>query len=368
MASIPGSQYVVTANGETVRIVETANRHNLPPPIAGQFNLEVWTGFGPAPHSPAPGYNGLAVLSPTGDITLVSGAFEVQDASTGGVTHTMTAAGSNETIAAGPGNNDRLILTGNNDEAIGGGRDTIDAFGNGETIRGVGDDLIQLWGDRESVQGGSGNDTILVHSGSEHDTVRAGSGNDVILVQGDHDLIRGGRGNDTIVVFGGAGHDTIDPGGGKDVVLVAASNITVNGGAGGDTIGLFGDHDAYVGGRGPDTVLAFGEHDAITLGRGGSVTVAGSHNTINAGANAFGDHDTVTLLAGSQEFVDNGQVFADTVIGFNAAGGDRIHLTHHDKVASTGLVNGGHDTLITLSDNSTILLKGITHIGKSFFS
>jgi hypothetical protein len=37
-------------------------------------------------------------------------------------------------------------------------------------------------------------------------------------------------------------------------------------------------------------------------------------------------------------------------------------------VATTASANSGQDTLITLSDNSTILLKGVTTVNSGFFS
>jgi hypothetical protein len=71
--------------------------------------------------------------------------------------------------------------------------------------------------------------------------------------------------------------------------------------------------------------------------------------------------------------VDGPNAYADTVVGFSQSAGDRIDLTGSGNtvsgaVASQTQVNGGQDTLITLTDSSTILLKGITHIDSSFFS
>src|SRR5229473_3605339 len=66
MASIPGGQYNVLAQGgQQVNIVTTSDGNNLPPPILGQFNLEVITG-GVIPPGLPPGYQGVAVLSDNG--------------------------------------------------------------------------------------------------------------------------------------------------------------------------------------------------------------------------------------------------------------------------------------------------------------
>lgn len=443
MASITGSHFIALAD-ESVNIAESSGGH-LPPPIAGAFNLEVWTGSGPPPSLPAPGYNGLAVLGGAGQVTLVSGSYEVQDTAGGNVTDTLTADGDAQTIAGGPGNNDVFIVNGTGDVVIGGGQDTIDVYGDGATVSGVGNDLIQLSGDRESVDGGTGNDTILVLSDSKHDTINAGPGADLIQVSGHNDFVDGNGGNDTIMVLSGAGNDTIEADGGRNTVIVNASGntviggsgnntITVNasgntvtGGGGNNTVNLNATRDEYSGGTGrytidvsanKDTVIggsgtgtiistanndvlsagtggadtidatgnnntisggtapsaaggsiaSFGNNDVINLGRSGTVLVGGSQDTINAGANSSGDFDTISFASGTQQFVDNGQVFVDTVTGFNEAAGDRIHLAPRDTVSSTALVNGGHDTLITLSDASTILLKGVTNVTHSFFT
>lgn len=427
MASISGSHFVALA-AEPVKIVETSNGSHLPPPVAGDFNLEVWTGSGRPPNSPAPGYNGLAVLGPGGTaITLVSGSYEIRDIATGGGTDTLIANGDAQTIAGGPGNNDVFIVNGTNDQVTGGGADTMDVYGDHATVQGVGNDLIQLFGDRESVDGGTGNDTILIHSDSRHDTINAGSGADLIEVSGDRDFVDGNGGNDTIVVLSGASSDTVETGGGHNTVIVNSSSNTVIGGSGNNivdlnavqdeygggtgryTIVVGADRDTVVGGSGTGAIIAtgnrdvlsagtggsdtidangdrntisggmvpsaaggqissFGDDDVINLGRSGTVLVGGTHDTVNAGASPSGDFDTVTFSYGSQQLSDNGQVFADTVVGFDQAAGDRIHLAPHDHVSSTTAVNGGHDTLITLSDASTILLKGITHVDHSFFS
>jgi len=70
--------------------------------------------------------------------------------------------------------------------------------------------------------------------------------------------------------------------------------------------------------------------------------------------------------------VDSGTSYADTVVGFSQGLGDTIKLTGGDTsayaLAHSTQVNGGADTLITLNDGSTILLKGVSHIDGSFFS
>jgi hypothetical protein len=79
----------------------------------------------------------------------------------------------------------------------------------------------------------------------------------------------------------------------------------------------------------------------------------------------------IGLGAGPETFNDGSSVYADTVTGFVQSAGDRIHLTTDtvsNALAHSTAVNSGQDTLISLSDGSTILLKGITSINSSFFS
>ena len=276
MATIPGGQFRLTAH-ETVNAVETRTGTGLQGAVGGDFNVEVFVGLAAnAPTTAAHGFNGLAVLSPSGhELDLVSGKFAATD--------------------------------------NGGGHDTISAFGSGETVSG-GAALVSL-----NLYGA-------------HDTVNGGSGADTINVYGAHDTVNGGSGQDTIDVYGA--HDT------------------VNGGSGADTINVYGAHDGVVIGTGHDTVNVAGSHDTVSAGNGGGslISFGGSHET----------------------FADAASSYADTVVGFNQSAGDRIQLAGTDTVAhalaDSRQVNGGHDTLITLNDGSSILLKGISSINSHFFS
>ena len=149
MATIPGSAYDATAPGFAVNVVETTDG-TVPAPVAGQFNLEVFVGF--LANAPAVGYQGVAVLGPSGlELDLISGAFAVTDNGSGN--DTLSAFGDNETIIGGAANVS-LNLFGNNDVAIGGGQDTISVVGNGDTVIGNGDDLINVFGPGDFVTGG----------------------------------------------------------------------------------------------------------------------------------------------------------------------------------------------------------------------
>src|SRR5260370_33624302 len=82
MASVPGGQYTLFANGNNMNVVATPDGSGMPPPVAGLFNLELLTGSGSA--SIPAGYQGVAMLSPDGrTINMVAGDYGVQGAKGG---------------------------------------------------------------------------------------------------------------------------------------------------------------------------------------------------------------------------------------------------------------------------------------------
>ena len=94
---------------------------------------------------------------------------------------------------------------------------------------------------------------------------------------------------------------------------------------------------------------------------------SGSNDTIAAGSG----NNLIYMSGANQTLLDASGNYNDTVVGFDEGSGDRIQLTTDtvaDALAHSAQINGGQDTLITLADSSTILLKGIAHIDNSFFS
>jgi hypothetical protein len=106
----------------------------------------------------------------------------------------------------------------------------------------------------------------------------------------------------------------------------------------------------------------------VTLGSGNGTVYGGASDTVGAGTRT----GTINFLSAANElFLDQTGVYADTIYNFAQPNGDRIHLTTDtvsNALAHSQQVNGGADTLITLSDSSTILLKGVSSINSSFFS
>src|SRR5262249_46600560 len=135
---------------------------------------------------------------------------------------------------------------------------------------------------------------------------------------------------------------------------------------------VFANSDTVNGGSGADLINVFGSSSQINQGTGSdTINVIGNADTVTAGSSAGTNQGTVNFLGSNMTVADGGNPFTDTVFGFDQATGDRIHLTTDtvaNAVAHSTQVNGGADTLVTLSDGSTILLKGVTHIDSSFFS
>src|ERR1700733_11214389 len=98
MATIPGAQFILAAD-KTVNAVETRTGAGVKGAIGGDFNVEIFVGLEPlAPK--APGFDGLAVLSPSGRaLDLVSGKFAATDNGSGN--DTISAQGMGETISGG---------------------------------------------------------------------------------------------------------------------------------------------------------------------------------------------------------------------------------------------------------------------------
>jgi Ca2+-binding RTX toxin-like protein len=142
MASVPGGQYTLFANGNNMNVVATADGIGLPPPVAGLFNLELLTSGSGSTTLPA-GYQGVAMLSPDGrTINLVAGDYGVQVADGG--PHTIIAGTGHDTIYGGSG--PTVIFGGNGPDTIIGGR---------------GPDTIYGGSGRDQIVGGSGSELIV---------------------------------------------------------------------------------------------------------------------------------------------------------------------------------------------------------------
>ncbi|HEY1798639.1 MAG TPA: calcium-binding protein [Stellaceae bacterium] len=201
-------------------------------------------------------------------------------------------------------------------------------------------------GNNLDVSGDSGFPALIGVVGSNNDLSGGSVGTDTVWSIGDSVSVADTTSNNLFGIIGS--NDTLSAGAGSDTLWAIGNNDIVNGGASNDVIGVSGDNNSVAGGAGNDTVYSSGNNDTVNSGLGKTdVSLGGTNNT----------------------FADNGTgTYQDTVTGFDQSAGDRIHLAAGDTVATTTPENGGVDTLVTLSDGSTILLKGVGHVDSSFFS
>jgi hypothetical protein len=196
------------------------------------------------------------------------------------------------------------------------------------------------------------------------------SGTALDLVAGAFAVTDNGSGSDTISAFGT--NETITGSAAGVTLNLLGNQNTAQAGSGSDTINASGSFDTVGAGSGAELINVSGSSDLINLGTGSdTVNVAGAGDTVTSGVNPGGNQALINLAGSNVTLAEGPNKYADTVVGFDQAAGDRIHLTTEtvtNAVANSTQVNGGLDTLITLSDGSTILLKGISHIDSTFFS
>jgi beta-glucanase (GH16 family) len=161
---------------------------------------------------------------------------------------------------------------------------------------------------------------------------------------------------------------------GTNIVDATGNYDTIAGGVGADTITASGWGDEVIAGSGLETVSLSAGDGRIDQGSGqDTIDVSGNNDTVSVGAQGNGMNQALISVQGNWfTFADGAALYADTVVGFDQARGDSIHLTGFDTqtyaLAHATQVNGGQDTLMILDDGSTILLKGVSHIDGSFFS
>jgi Ca2+-binding RTX toxin-like protein len=257
----------------------------------------------------------------------------------------------------------------------GGGNDTlIGGAGDDRQEGGSGDDLLSGSGGHDMLLGGKGNDTVsggegddTLDGGPGADVLDGGPGNDVILVRGNEalgDIILGGPGIDTLRVSVGSGPLTMAQLIAGDVEILDASGEVVQGTSEADTLDLSGFAQVLnlneLRGRGGDDVLVGSENGEILDGGGGNDTITGG-----------GGNDTLIGGGGQDIFVFGKNFGNDQVIDFDAnptGGQDLLDLralgiTAATFAAEVAIAVVGTDTLVTVGDEGTMLLVGVTGTG-----
>lgn len=229
------------------------------------------------------------------------------------------------TAQSGTGNDLANLIRGNElDNSLSGvgAADTILGAGGADTLNGgAGDDSLSGDEGEDVLSGGDGDDRLFGGAGA--DTLLGGAGNDAIEDGAGNDVINGGAGAD-LINFGrilfpgevlGEGDDTLDG---------AAGNDSLNGGVGNDLVrGGTGD-DRLFGGDGLDTLEGGDGVDRLDGGAGADVLVGG----LGADVLSAGILDRIVYRTAA----DSTAQAADTIAGFDAAGGAVIDLSAIDAI------------------------------------
>jgi hypothetical protein len=231
-------QYVFFAPGQAMNAATTTDPNNPPPPIPGDFNLEVVVNAtGTGSYATAPGYQGLAIRSTDSHtLTMLHGDYGAVD---NGVGDTIFLGDGSESIGGASGD---TILGGN------GANQFLDGHLGHQSIVGGSAGNETIWGAAtDTVRGGSGgNETI---GGVAGETIFGSTGANVFInaTGGNQSVLGGSAGNDSIWTAAG---DTIR-GGTDNETVGGVAGVTILGGSGGNEFldGSSG-HQSIAGGSG----------------------------------------------------------------------------------------------------------------------
>jgi len=234
------------------------------------------------------------------------------------------------------------------------GADTLAGSAAGDAIDGLGgNDFIYGNAGADTLSGGAGNDTLI-----------GGDGNDTLIGGDGLDRMDGGTGTDTAdfsaetvgyridmttgeALRSGSSSqkeyvffiERLNLGSGNDTVTGSSVAETVSAGAGNDSISGGGGNDSLIGGAGNDTLSGDDGNDTLSGGAGSNKLTGG------AGIDRFAiGTDTVAA--------------SDTIVDFDAAGGEVIDLTALGTGLSLALVRGTSSTSFTVG-NHTVTLSGV---------
>jgi Ca2+-binding RTX toxin-like protein len=254
---------------------------------------------------------------------------------------------------------------------IGTGGDTVLGGASGNTVTGGGGTQI-VFGDSSLVYtGGSGQASIV--GGSGGNTVTGGSGNLVIFAgstlsfvgTGGEATIIGGTGplNAYLgtgggVVFGSAnGNDTLSSGTGLSIMVGGGNgDLLVATGTANDTLAAGGGAETLYGAASSagDLVLFGGTgNDVLVGGTGGNVFIAGSANETMTGGGTSDSYVFAAATAPRTDVITNFNPNADAIglFGYGAEPGA-------DQAALASATSSGGNTVVSLTDGTTLVLTG----------
>ncbi len=283
---------------------------------------------------PQPLVGGIAGNNPQGYLDLLSG------------NDTVTAGSGTATLTGGLGDNS-IQLSSGTDSVDSFGNDTITAGTGAATVNASGNALVFGNGPLAFINSGQGSATVVginatapvtIFGGQGGGLFAGGKGGNNVIAAGQQASVIFGEGNGDIMAANGPGQDLIACGAGNEAIIGANSsgNDVIWGGPGNDIFGGGSGTDFYIAGSGNNTII------------GGTGT------------------DYYSILKG---FSSGGTV---DIFGFNTAKGDRLFLAggYAANEASNALASAtvaGGATVLTLSDNTTIRLEGVTNLNSSAF-
>lgn len=109
--------------------------------------------------------------------------------------------------------------------------------------------------------------------------------------------------------------------------------------------------------KGNDVITGSAQHDWLVGGNGKDKINGGAGNDEIEGGHG---NDTLTGSAGGDIFIFGQNSGADVVTDFVATGSGHDWIGFYDGSALPQITQKGDDTLLTLSDGSTMLLKGVS--------
>ena len=229
------------------------------------------------------------------------------------------------------------------------------------------------------VDGGTGNDTIYGYGGT--DQLNGGTGNDVVWGGTGNDTINGQDGDDDLhgevgadVMSGGNGADDLWGGDGNDQLNGDASTARLCGDIGNDTLNGGDGDDVLEGGVGRDIMTGGAGADDFVFNAGdsqGQVSVADQVVDFISGLDEI---DLSSLLgAGGNPWTaaaDFKGTVADTtnLIAALNAGGPSVGRTVYDSTAKLLYVDVDGNGVITVADDMTIELTGVTNVTAADFT
>ena len=270
----------------------------------------------------------------------------------------------NDSLNGGNGN-DILAGKDGNDLLQGeAGSDTLDGgMGNDSLNGGNGNDLLSGKDGNDLLQGEAGSDTL--DGGMGNDTLDGGNGKDILVGKDGDDLLQGQVGNDTLI--GGNGNDTLDAGKGNDLLIATYGEDSLIGGQGKDILISKADAGEPDIARSTDASKVYADQsfdatdDNLLGGQGADiflfeVLLNAKPEIMAKHANAEGKIDWRGVAGENNNVHDHWVegVGNDTVLDYDRAAGDKIHIIGHtvDPSLSYATDSNGEDySIISLVSN-----------------